>query len=145
MKVSHILGSKKVNTIFSVTPAISVFDALVLMAEKNISSVLVLENEQLAGIFTERDYARKIILKGKNSSQTTVGEVMTSNLITVNSETKLEECMMIISEKHIRHLPVVDGEKLTGIISINDVVDSIIKDQKQRITSLENYISGSYA
>ncbi len=145
MKVQEILRSKPINGIFSVSSETSVYDAIVKMAEKNIGAVLVIDHEKLVGIFSERDYARKIILKGKHSSETSVAEVMTSKLITVSSTQKIEECMVLMSEKHIRHLPVVDGETLIGIISINDVVSSIIKDQKQRIASLEGYISGNYA
>ena len=145
MKVQEILRSKPINGIFSVSSETSVYDAIVKMAEKNIGAVLVIDHEKLVGIFSERDYARKIILKGKHSIETSVAEVMTSKLITVSSTQKIEECMVLMSEKHIRHLPVVDGETLIGIISINDVVSSIIKDQKQRIASLEGYISGNYA
>jgi CBS domain-containing protein len=104
---------------------------------------LVIDEGQLVGIFSERDYARKGILKGRASQQTLIKDVMTSKLITVTSEQKLEEAMVIMSEKHIRHLPVVDEGELIGIISINDVVSSIIKEQKARIESLESYISGS--
>jgi CBS domain-containing protein len=145
MKVQQILSSKNIDTIYSVSSSTSVYDAIVLMAEKNIGAVLVIDEGQLCGIFSERDYARKIILKGKNSSDTKVGEVMTSKLITVTTSQKIEECMVLMSEKHIRHLPVVDAEKLVGIISINDVVSSIIHEQKDRIASLEGYISGGYA
>jgi CBS domain-containing protein len=145
MKVQQILSSKNIDTIYSVTSSSSVYDAIVLMAKKNIGAVLVIDEGHLSGIFSERDYARKIILKGKNSANTTVGEVMTSKLITVSTSQKIEECMVLMSEKHIRHLPVVDSEKLVGIISINDVVSSIIHEQKDRIASLEGYISGGYA
>jgi CBS domain-containing protein len=145
MKIRQILQSKKIDTIYSVTSKTSVYDALVLMSEKNIGAVMIIDDGKLTGIFSERDYARKIILKGKHSDDTSVSEVMTAKVITIDTDKKLEDAMQIMSDKHIRHIPVVEGEKLIGIISINDVVSSIIKDQKERIASLEGYISGSYA
>jgi CBS domain-containing protein len=144
IKTRQILSTKP-SVIYSVSPEASVLGALQIMADKNISSVLVMHNNQLKGIFTERDYARKIVLKGKSSEDTAVEEVMTSNLITINPETSLDTCMVIMSEKHIRHLPVIEDEKVVGIISINDVVTTVINDQKDRIASLESYISGNYA
>ena len=119
------------------------YEALQQMAEKNIGAVLVIDEGNLTGIFSQRDYARKGIFQVSSSQRTLLKDVMTSKLITVSSEQKLEEAMLIMSEKHIRHLPVVDEGELIGIISINDVVSSIIKDQKARIQSLESYISGS--
>lgn len=144
MNIQQILQSKDLNAIFSVSPETTVFAALEIMAEKNIGALLVMENGKLAGIFSERDYARKIILKGKISKDTLLSEVMTSKLITIKPDDKLELAMEIMSEKHIRHLPVLKGEDLVGIISINDVVKAIIMEQKNRIASLENYITGSY-
>jgi len=143
MKIKNVLRDKSLNAIFSVNSQSTVYEALQQMAEKNIGAVLVIDDEQLVGIFSERDYARKGILQGRASNQTFIKDVMTSKLITVTSEQKLEEAMLIMSEKHIRHLPIVDEGKLIGIISINDVVASIIKEQKVRIQSLESYISGS--
>ena len=143
MNIRQILQRKSINTIFSVGPDDSVYHALELMAEKNIGAVLVMENNRMAGIFSERDYARKGILMGRASKDTIIRDVMTSKLITVTSTDKLEAAMVIMSDKHIRHLPVVDEGELTGIISINDVVSAIISDQKARINSLESYISGS--
>ncbi|MDF7817642.1 CBS domain-containing protein [Runella sp. MFBS21] len=143
MKIKNVLKDKVRNAIFSVKSDATVLEALQQMAEKNIGAVLVIDEGQLVGIFSERDYARKVILLGRSSNQTLIKDVMTSKLITVSSEQKLEEAMIIMSEKHIRHLPIVDEGELIGIISINDVVTSIIKDQKARIESLESYISGS--
>ncbi len=143
MKIKNVLKDKTRNAIFSVKSDATVLEALQQMAEKNIGAVLVIDEGQLVGIFSERDYARKVILLGRSSNQTLIKDVMTSKLITVSSEQKLEEAMIIMSEKHIRHLPIVDEGELIGIISINDVVTSIIKDQKARIESLESYISGS--
>ncbi|MEZ4901620.1 MAG: CBS domain-containing protein [Spirosomataceae bacterium] len=142
MKIKNVLRDKALNAIFSVTSNTTVYEALQQMAEKNIGAVLVIDDGQLVGIFSERDYARKGILQGRASNQTLIKDVMTSKLITVTSEQKLEEAMLIMSEKHIRHLPIVDEGNLIGIISINDVVTSI-KEQKVRIESLESYISGS--
>lgn len=144
MNIRQILQSKPQNAIFSVTSADTVFDALQLMAQKNIGAVLVIDAEELVGIFSERDYARKGILQGRTSHETHIHEVMTAKLITIEPEQRLDECMVIMSERHIRHLPVVEKDgALVGIISINDVVSAIIRDQKVRINSLESYISGS--
>ncbi|GAB3938176.1 CBS domain-containing protein [Larkinella terrae] len=143
MKIRHILQGKTINTIYSVTSDSTVYEALEAMANKNIGAVLVIDEGHLSGIFSERDYARKGILKGRTSKDTLIKEVMTANLITISSDQRLEDAMVIMSDKHIRHLPVVDQGKLIGIISINDVVSAIIHDQKARIDSLESYISGS--
>ncbi|WP_128543693.1 CBS domain-containing protein [Larkinella soli] len=143
MKIRQILQGKAINTIYSVTSDSTVYDALVTMAEKNIGAILVIDNGELTGIFSERDYARKGILQGRHSRETSIRDVMTSNLITITSDQPMEDAMILMSEKHIRHLPVVDQNELIGIISINDVVNSIIRDQKARIDSLESYISGS--
>ncbi len=144
MNIRQILQGKPQNAIFSVTSADTVFDALQLMAEKNIGAVLVIDTDELVGIFSERDYARKGILQGRSSHETHIHEVMTAKLITIAPEQRLEECMVIMSERHIRHLPVVEKDgSLVGIISINDVVSAIIRDQKARISSLEGYISGT--
>jgi CBS domain-containing protein len=145
MKIRQILQGKKINALFSVTSATTVFDALVEMANKNIGAVLVIDEGKLSGIFSERDYARKIVLKGLHSDDTLVKDVMTSKVIAVEMEDKLEVAMQIMSDKHIRHLPVMEGGELAGIISINDVVSSIIKEQKSQIESLQGYISGNYA
>jgi CBS domain-containing protein len=145
MKIRQILQKKKINALFSVSSDTTVYDALVEMADKNIGAVLVIDNEKLSGIFSERDYARKIVLKGLHSDVTLVKDVMTSKVITIDLEDKLEDAMQIMSDKHIRHLPVNDGEKLVGIISINDLVTTLINEQKAQIASLESYISGSYA
>ncbi len=145
MKIRQILQGKKINALFSVTSDTTVYNALVEMANKNIGAVLVIDGEKLSGIFSERDYARKIVLKGLHSDDTLVKDVMTAKLITIEMEDKLEVAMQIMSEKHIRHLPVMEGDTLAGIISINDVVSSIIQEQKSQIASLQGYISGNYA
>lgn len=145
MKIRQILQGKKINALFSVTSDTTVYNALVEMANKNIGAVLVIDEGKLSGIFSERDYARKIVLKGLHSDDTLVKDVMTANVITVEMEDKLEVAMQIMSDKHIRHLPVMEGGVLSGIISINDVVSSIITEQKSQIESLQGYISGNYA
>lgn len=143
MQVFQVMGNKPVNALYSVTQDNTVYEALELMAEKNIGAVLVLENELLIGIFSERDYARKVILKNKASRDTLIRDVMTSQVITVETDQKIEECMQIMSDKHIRHLPVNQNGELVGIISISDIVSAIIKEQKDHIKSLESYISGN--
>ncbi len=145
MKISQILNSKPINAIFSVTSGSTVYDALIQMAERNIGAVLVIDDGAMSGIFSERDYARKGILQGRSSKETLISEVMTAKLITIDLKDKLEDAMLIMSEKHIRHLPVMDAGTLVGIISINDVVTTIIREQKNQIASLESYISGSYS
>lgn len=145
MKIRQILQKKRINALFSVSSETTVYNALVEMADKNIGAVLVIDEGKLSGIFSERDYARKIVLKGLHSDETLVKDVMTSKVITIDLEDKLEDAMQIMSDKHIRHLPVNDGDTLVGIISINDLVTTLINEQKAQIASLESYISGSYA
>lgn len=143
MKIRQILQGKTVNALYSISSDQTVLDALRLMAEKNIGALLVIDKGVLTGIFSERDYARKIILKDRHSDDTRIAEVMTANVITIEPDQSIEQCMQIMSDKHIRHLPVMEKGELIGIISINDVVTAIIVDQKTRIDSLESYISGS--
>ena len=143
MNIRQVLQGKPVNALYSVSSGQSVLEALQLMAEKNIGAVMVIDDGKLTGIFSERDYARKIILQDRHSDDTPVADVMTPNVITIEPEQRLDECMVIMSDRHIRHLPVMEEGTLIGIISINDVVAAIIRDQKTRIASLESYISGS--
>ena len=138
--VKHLLASKS-SIIFSVDKKTSVLEALQLMMKENISALLIVENDQLEGIFTERDYARKIILKGKSSKETDINEVMTANTITVKPDDSIDHCMKIMTEKHIRHLPVLANNKIIGMISIGDLVRFIIEEQKKTIQHLENYIN----
>jgi CBS domain-containing protein len=142
MKVRDILRRKGGN-IISVTPDSTVLDALRLMAEKNIGGVLVMQGESLMGIFTERDYARKIILKGKTSADSKVSEVMVSSLITVAPDATTSDCMKLMTDKTIRHLPVIENNRLVGLISIGDVVKTMIEEQQQVIQHLEQYIAGA--
>ena len=118
------------------------FDALKLMADKNIGALLVMEGEEVAGIITERDYARKIVLMSRSSKQTPVREIMTSAVMYVRPDQTSEECMVLMTENRLRHLPVIDGGRLVGIISIGDLVKDIIAEQRFTIEQLEHYISG---
>lgn len=139
--VKHLLDTKQVR-IISVPENISVLDALKVMTEKNISAVLVMEDQRLRGIFTERDYARKIILQGKSSKDTLISEAMTATPITITLNDSIDFCMELMTDKHIRHLPIVVDGEVKGMVSIGDVVKFIIEDQKQTISQLESYISG---
>jgi CBS domain-containing protein len=141
INVRDILQEKG-REIWKVPPQTTVFDALRLMADRNIGALLVLEGEKLAGIFSERDYARKVILKGKASKDTAVSEIMTAVVVTVRPSHTVEECMELMTANRIRHLPVLDGEELAGVISIGDVVKAIISDREFTIKQLENYITG---
>lgn len=138
--VQHIFDTKPLQ-IFSVTASTSVLDALKLMTEKNISALLIMQEWQLLGIFTERDYARKIVLHGKASKDTPISEAMTPNPITVTLSDSIDLCMQMMTDKHIRHLPVVAENQAVGMVSIGDVVKFIIADQKQTISQLESYIN----
>ena len=141
MKVKEILR-RKGNQIISVSPNATVLDALRLMAEKNLSGVMVMEGEDVKGIFTERDYARKIVLRGRTSADSQISEVMVTNLVTITPEASVNDCMQLMTGKLIRHLPVLEGEKIVGIISIGDVVKSMIEEQQDVIQHLEQYIAG---
>jgi len=141
MKTVRNIFQNKSNSIYSVHPDASVLDALKVMMDKNISALLVMEGSDLKGIFTERDYARKIILLGKASKETKINEVMTAKLEVVNQNSSIDHCMQIMTDKHIRHLPVIDDGKVSGMISIGDLVKFVIEDQKQTIEQLKSYIS----
>ncbi len=142
MKVKDILKIKG-NNALSVTPDTIIFDALHLMSEKNVGALLVMENEKLVGIFSERDYARKIILKGRTSLDTQVSEIMTEEVFTISPEDTINQCMGVMSGKRIRHLPVVQGDTVVGVISIGDVVKFIIEEQETVIEHFKVYISGT--
>ncbi|MBA4146046.1 MAG: histidine kinase [Azospira oryzae] len=143
-KVKDIIKAKgSSSAVFAVEPDEIVYKAIEQMAEKNIGGLLITEKGKLVGIFTERDYARKLILKGKSSKDTLIGELMTKNPYTVTLESSIEDCMQIMSDRHFRHLPVVDNGELIGIISIGDVVRFIIEEQKSIIDHLQGYIAGT--
>jgi CBS domain-containing protein len=139
--VQHLLDSKG-QEIISVTADASVLDAIKIMAEKAIGSLLVMQGDELLGIVTERDYARKVIVKGRSSETTAVGEIMTAKVRTATVNDTVNNCMAIMTERRIRHLPVVDDGKVIGMISIGDLVQAIISDQQEEIEHLEHYISG---
>lgn len=139
--VQHLLDSKG-RDIISVTADTSVLDAIILMAERGIGSLLVMEGDELKGIITERDYARKVIVKGRSSKSTSVGEIMTSDIFTTTPQETVNRCMNIMSKRKIRHLPVMDGDKVAGMISIGDLVQAIISDQQEEIEHLAHYIHG---
>ncbi len=140
MKVSQILDSKG-HDVFSVTSDITVFEALKVMGEKNIGALPIIENGELKGIFSERDYARKVVLKNKTSRETLVSDIMTPNVITVSPNQNIDDCMELMSTKRIRHLPVVDDGKVVGLLSISDLVKVIINRQKETIEHLQSYIA----
>ena len=140
-RVKRILENKG-NEIWSVGPNQSVYDAIHLLAEKSIGALVVLDGEQLVGIISERDYARQIILKGRSSENTLVKDIMSSTVVTARSSQQIQECMELMTERRIRHLPIVDDNKLVGIISIGDLVRAIIAEQQSTIGDLEKYISG---
>ena len=140
--VAAILKSKASQSIYAISPTASVFDALRLMADKNIGSLLVMEDAQILGIFTERDYARKIVLKGRTSPLTPMQEVMTPAVMFVSPEQTSDECMALMTENRLRHLPVMANGELLGLISIGDLVKDIISEQQFLIEQLECYITG---
>jgi CBS domain-containing protein len=142
-RVGNLLTSKG-QEIWSIAPDKSIFDALEMMADKNVSGLLVLESGKLVGIFTERDYARKLILKGRSSKGTKVSDLMTKNILYVGSRNTIEDCMKLMTAKRVRHLPVIDSDRLIGIVTIGDLVKQIISEQQTTIHHLENYISGRY-
>lgn len=144
LTVQQLLTGKRTNNVISLTPDQMVIEALEVMARHNIGAVLVVKDDQLVGIFSERDYARKGILQERKAKSTPLSEVMTAGVIVVNSRQTIEDCMKLMSERHFRHLPVVDDNQLVGIVSISDIVTAIMREQANRIQSLEQYISGSY-
>ena len=139
--VKQLLQAKG-NTVWFVSPEASVYAALELMAEKDVGALLVMTSGQVVGIFSERDYARKIVLKGKASRDTLVREVMTDRVVFVRAEQTIPDCMALMTNQRVRHLPVFEGDQLLGVISIGDVVKSIMDEQEFTIEQLENYIMG---
>ncbi len=143
MLVKEIL-SQKGREIYSVEPDETVYNAIATMAEYNIGALLVMKNKKLEGIISERDYRNKVILKGRTSKTTAVKEIMTEEVIRVGPADSVNLCMQLMTENKIRHLPVVDNEEVVGVISIGDVVKTVIADQKSEINSLRSYIGGGY-
>ena len=139
--VKHLLD-RKGRHIISVKPGDSVLDAIRVMAEKNIGAVVVMQSDELVGIMSERDYARKVIVKGRASDNTAVADIMTADVLTTSGAETVNACMSMMTEKKIRHLPVVEDDTVVGMISIGDLVEAIIADQQEEIEHLEHYISG---
>lgn len=139
--VSELLKNKP-NTLWSVRPDETVFEAITVLAEKGVGALMVMEHGKLVGIVSERDYTRKIALKGKNSRETQVREIMTRDVLVVSPTASTRDCMALMSSKNIRHLPVVEGGTVIGMLSVRDLVSDIIADHEFTITQLENYIRG---
>ncbi|HVJ58385.1 MAG TPA: CBS domain-containing protein [Terrimicrobiaceae bacterium] len=147
MEITTTIGSilnRKGTTVWSVSPTNTVFEAISMMAEKNIGALPVLEGDRLVGLISERDYARKVILLGRGSKETAVAEIMSVNLKTVGLGDSVQECMQIMTENRVRHLPVLEGGKLVGLISIGDCVNWIISAQTAAIDDLERFVTGAY-
>jgi len=134
------LLDQKGRAVYAIAPGAAVLDAIRLMAERHVGALLVMEGETLRGIVSERDYARKVILMGRSSADTPVRDIMTAAVITVEPETPVEKCMQIMTERRVRHLPVIEGGHVAGMISIGDLVKAVIAEQQQHIEQLESYI-----
>ena len=142
MKPVSELFKNRPNTLWSLRPEDSVFEAIKILAEKSVGALMVMEKGKLVGILSERDYTRKIALLGKSSKETKVRDIMTANVLVVTPQTRTRQCMAIMSEKNIRHLPVVDGDTVVGMLSIRDLMNDIIADHEFTISQLESYIKG---
>ena len=142
--IAAVLGQKN-REVFSVTPDTCVDDAVKMMDEKNVGALLVMKSDKLVGMLSERDYARKVMLRGKKSSDTKVSDIMSSNLTVTHPNEGVEECLRVMTDKRIRHLPVLEADKVIGVISIGDLVKHVISCQSATIAHLESYISGGYS
>jgi len=142
MKLVKQLLDSKGHDVLSIAPSASVLDAIKLMAEKGVGALIVMDGDAMTGIVTERDYARKVILKGRSSDETPVSDIMSTGVISTSPDQTVNSCMSVMTDKRIRHLPVVEGNKVTGLVSIGDLVKAIIADQQEEIEQLEHYISG---
>lgn len=143
--VAEILKAKGSSAVFSIAPSATVFDAVKLMAEKNVGALLVMEGERIVGVVTERDYARKVVLLARSSKETPLRDVMTTAVIYVRPSQTSEECMALMTESRVRHLPVMDEGRLVGLISIGDIVKGIISEQSFIIEQLQHYIAGEHS
>jgi CBS domain-containing protein len=147
MEITTTIGSilnRKGSNVWSVSPSNTVFEAISMMAEKNVGALPVMEGDRLVGMISERDYARKVILLGRGSRETTVAEIMTTNVRTIGLDDSVQDCLQVMTENRIRHLPVMEDSKLTGIISIGDCVNWIISAQTAAIDDLERFVTGAY-
>lgn len=140
--VAQVLQDKPTQDIYTIHPEATVLEAISMMADKGIGAIVVTEEDQVAGILSERDYTRKIVLMERTSLDTTVSQIMTSNVITVDCNTSVPDCLSLMTDKHLRHLPVVEAGKLVGLVSIGDLVKAAMNDQQQLIDQLQQYISG---
>ncbi|MHA3892756.1 CBS domain-containing protein [Acinetobacter sp. GXMZU3951] len=141
-KVAQVLQDKSEQTIFTIRPDSTVYEAIRLMADKGIGALVVTQNEQVVGILSERDYTRKVALMERSSFTTNVSEIMTASVLTVTTSSSVEDCLDLMTERHLRHLPVVENDRLIGLISIGDLVKAAMADQKNLIEQLQQYISG---
>jgi CBS domain-containing protein len=141
MRPIQELLKKREATVWSLSPQMSVFDALKQLADHDVGAMMVMDGGKLVGVFSERDYTRKIALAGKASKETPVKDIMTANVLTVTPQTRTKDCMALMSQKKIRHLPVVEGDKVLGMISIRDIMDDIIHDHELTISQLQSYIA----
>lgn len=140
MTTVRTLLERKGRAIFSVEPQAAVLDAIRLMAEHHVGALIVMRGAALEGIVSERDYARKVILRGRSSADTPVRDIMSSPVLTVSLDTSVQQCMQLVTDRHVRHLPVLDGARVVGMVSIGDLVKAVIADQQQQIEQLETYI-----
>ena len=147
MKTTGTIGNilhHKGRKVWSIAPEATVFDAIKLLADQNVGALLVMAGEKLVGIFSERDYTRKVVLKGRSSRETKVGEITTAVVVSVTENHSVEDCMRLMTEHRIRHLPVLEGEKVVGVVSIGDLVNWTIHSQSAALEQMQSYISGGY-
>jgi CBS domain-containing protein len=144
MEIIRVLLKVKGHDIWSIKPNASVYSAIELMADKDISALLVMEGEKLIGVMSERDYARKVILKGRSSRETRVEEIMTPSIISAHPDQSVKECMVLMTRNQIRHLPILEDGEICGVVSLGDLVKTIISEQELTIKNLEPFVSGEY-
>ncbi|NOY70025.1 MAG: CBS domain-containing protein [Deltaproteobacteria bacterium] len=142
MKIIRDILAEKGSEVYAISPDATVYEALLMMADKNVGALLVMHDNAVVGLISERDYARKIVLKGKFSKDVPVSEIMSSHIVRIDQDQDIEVCMELMSDKHIRHLPVIENDRIVGIISIGDIVKAIIEHKEETIAQLEHYIKG---
>lgn len=140
--VAQVIQDKAEQAIYTVSPDATVLEAIAIMANKGIGALVVIQNDEVVGILSERDYTRKVALMERSSYDTTVSEIMTAKVLTISRSNTVEECLQLMTDRHLRHLPVVEANKLVGLISIGDLVKAAMEDQKKLIQQLQQYISG---